>query len=349
MNMAAFPIARWLRANLFADKTSMLISLLLFSGVCYCLPTMLDWLLLKAVFRADALACRSAQGACWGVVAEKYRLILFGRYPFQEQWRPLLVTGLLLLALVHSCRRFAASSLAGWLLVLLFCFALLRGGFAGLTLVETSRWGGLPLMLLLSITSIAGAFPLAIMLAFGRSSKLPIIRVLSVLYIELIRSIPLVSMLFLAAFIFPLFLPSGFSIDVFVRVLLGITFFSAAYLAEVLRGGLQAIPRGQLEAGASLGLNSWQIRWHIILPLALRATLPSLMNSFISIYKETSLVTVVGLYELTGALALSLSGDPNWRPFYLEGYIFIAAIYWCGCFALSRYSQYLAAHIRSGA
>ncbi len=343
MNNAVIPSAftNWLRVNLFADKASILITLLFCVASAYCLPAVLDWLLFKAVFRADAEACRVAQGACWGVVTEKYRVILFGRYPYQEQWRPMLVVGILLLSIIVSCRRFADySRLAlAWLLVMLFCFVLLRGGFAGLALVESSRWGGLPLTLLLTIGSIAGAFPLAILLAFGRSSQLPVIRALSTLYIELIRSIPLVSMLFLAAFIFPLLLPSRYSMDVFIRVLLGITFFLAAYLAEVLRGGLQSIPAGQLEAAASLGLRPWQVRWHIILPQALRATLPSLINSFISIFKETSLVTVVGLYELTGALTLSLSGDPNWRPFYLEGYLFIAAIYWCGCFALSRHSQ----------
>jgi general L-amino acid transport system permease protein len=147
--------------------------------------------------------------------------------------------------------------------------------------------------------------------------------------------------LFLAAFLFPLFLPQAWQIDVLLRVFTGLTLFAAAYLAEVLRGGLQAIPRGQREAAAALGLSYWQTQSRIVLPQAVRATLPALMNNCIGIFKESSLVTVVGLYELTGALSLALSGDPDWRAFYLEGYLFIAAIYWCGCFALSRYSQRL--------
>jgi len=342
--------ARWLRKNLFAGWGSTLATFIIAGLALYWLPLLLDWAVFKAVWRADHEACRALAhgGACWGVIAEKFRPILFGRYPYEEQWRPLLATLLLVGMLVASCRyaQRGRRLLLAWTLALALVFWLMGGGFA-LNAVETARWGGLPLTLLLSIGGMASAFPLAVLLALGRRSTLPAVRKLCAIYIELIRGIPLVSVLFLAAFLFPLFLPRGLSVDVLLRVLAGLSLFAAAYLAEVIRGGLQAIPKGQLEAAAALGLNYWQTQRRVVLPQALRATLPSLMNSFISTFKETSLVTVVSLYELTGALSLALSGDPNWRQFYLEGYLFIAAIYWCGCFALSRYSQRLEQRLRT--
>ncbi len=317
----------------------------------YWLPTLIDWAVFKAVFvagHAGSEACRLTahsehSGACWAMIGEKYRVILFGRYPYTEQWRPLLSMLALVALLVVSARttRHAPRLLLAWGLTLVGVFTLMSGGVLGLTPVETARWGGLPLTLLLTLGGVVGACPLAILLALGRHSNLPVIRNLCAIYIELVRGIPLVSVLFLAAFLFPLFLPQAWQIDVLLRVFTGLTLFAAAYLAEVLRGGLQAIPRGQREAAAALGLSYWQTQSRIVLPQAVRATLPALMNNCIGIFKESSLVTVVGLYELTGALSLALSGDPDWRAFYLEGYLFIAAIYWCGCFALSRYSQRL--------
>jgi len=342
--------ARWLRENLFANWGSSLATLLILALALIWLPALFDWAALHAIFRADHEACRALDhgGACWGVIAEKFRPILFGRYPYEEQWRPLLVTLALVAMLVASCRyaQYGRRLLLAWAFSLALVVWLMGGG-GGLAPVETARWGGLPLTLLLSIGGMAGACPLAVLLALGRRSRLPAVRSLCALYIELIRGIPLVSVLFLAAFLFPLFLPKGFSVDVLLRVLVGLMLFAAAYLAEVIRGGLQAIPRGQLEAAAALGLSYWPTQRRIVLPQALRATLPSLMNSFISTFKETSLVTVVSLYELTGALSLALSGDPEWRQFYLEGYLFIAAIYWCGCFALSRYSRRLERRLRT--
>jgi general L-amino acid transport system permease protein len=167
-------------------------------------------------------------------------------------------------------------------------------------------------------------------------------------YVELIRGVPLISVLFMASFMFPLFMPQGVTINVLLRVLVGITLFAAAYLAEVVRGGLQAIPNGQLEAAASLGLSYWQTQRKIVLPQALRLVVPSIMNSFISTFKDTSLVTIVSLYELTGSVTLALAGDANWRPFFVEAYLFIAAIYWIFCYAMSRYSQWVEQHLNVG-
>jgi general L-amino acid transport system permease protein len=207
--------------------------------------------------------------------------------------------------------------------------------------VPTDQWGGLPLTLMLSSLSIALAFPLAVLVALGRRSDLPAIKTICVTYVELVRGVPLISVLFMASFMFPLLMPAGTTPDVLVRVLVGITLFSAAYTAEIVRGGLQAIPRGQYEAAASLGLGYWKTQRIIILPQALAHVVPGIMNNFIAIFKDTSLVTIVSLYELSGALGLALSGDPLWRPFKIEGYLFITLIYFAFCFAMSRYSLWV--------
>jgi general L-amino acid transport system permease protein len=199
---------------------------------------------------------------------------------------------------------------------------------------------------MLATIGLALAFPLSIAVALGRRSRLPGIRTLCVLYVELIRGVPLISVLFMASFMFPLFMPAGMTIDVLVRVQVGIILFSAAYLAEVVRGGLQALPRGQVEAAASLGLSYWQTT-RKVLPQALRLVVPAIMNTFIGTFKDTSLVTIVSLYDLTGALQLAL-GDSDWRKFFLEGQLFVAAIYFVFCFAMSRYSQWIERHLNIG-
>jgi general L-amino acid transport system permease protein len=334
----------WVRANLFGDWKTSLSSVLIGGLLIWCLPQLLQWALFKAVWLPHIDACRAdGAGACWGVVAEKYRFIIFGRYPFEEQWRPLAATALMLALLIASCmRRFWSSWLAVlWLAVLGAFFLLMHGQLLGLTLVETDRWGGLPLTLLLASLSIALAFPLALLVALGRRSSLPAISTVCTIYVELVRGVPLISVLFMASFMFPLFMPQGTSIDVLLRVLAGITLFAAAYMAEVIRGGLQAIARGQVEAAATLGLSYWQTQRLIVLPQALAMVVPGLMNNFIAIFKDTSLVTIVSLYELTGALGLALNSDADWRPFKVEGYLFIALIYFVFCFSMSRYSLWV--------
>ena len=344
-----------LKSGLFATPGSALATLLLMGLLLWFGVRLVDWALLQAVFRPDSDACRAVGhgGACWGVVTEKYRAILFGRYPFEQQWRPLVATLLVVLLLVGSCHRAlqprAGRTLAlAWGVGLPLAFLLMKGGVAGLTPVDSARWGGLPLTLLLSLVGVGCALPLGLLLALGRRSRLPTLRLLCGVYVEVVRGVPLVPVLFLASFLFPLFLPPGFTLDVLLRVLLGLTLFASAFLAEILRGGLQAMPRGQVEAAEALGLPGWQIQRWVVLPQVLRATLPSLMNSFISTIKETSLVTVVSLYELTGSLSLALSGDANWRMFYLEGYLFIGLVYWTGCHALSRYSRHLERRLATG-
>ena len=307
-------------------------------------PPFLGWAVMNAVVRPDADACQAARGvgACWGVITEKWRFIIFGRYPFESQWRPEVATILLLGLLVVSCiRAFWKPWLAIlWFLVVPAFFWLMGGGF-GLAPVPTDNWGGLPLTIMLATFGIAFAFPLSILVALGRRSSMPAIRTLCILYVELIRGVPLISVLFMASFLFPLFLPVGKSPDVLLRVLVGLTLFAAAYLAEIVRGGLQVIPRGQVEAAATLGLSYWQTQRKIVLPQALALVVPGIMNSFIAIFKDTSLVTIVSLYELTGALNLALNSDANWRPFKIEGYFFIVLVYFAFCFAMSRYSLWV--------
>jgi len=338
------PIVRdWLRRNLFSDAFSSVTTLALLAAVLWWLPGLVDWLLLQAVFRPDAAACEAMKhaGVCWGVVAEKYRVILFGRYPYEEQWRPLLATVLLLSVILASGLRLLPRNvmLTAWALALPVFLLLMGGGGFGLSPVGSDQWGGLPLTLLLATLGMLLALPLALLVALGRLSGLPLLRGLCTLYVELVRGVPLISVLFLASFLFPMILPQGTSIDVLLRVQGGIVLFAAAYLSETIRGGLQGVPAGQHDAAAALGLGRWQaMRW-IILPQALRAVVPSMMNSAVSIFKDTSLVTVVSMYELTGALSLALAGDAQWRSFHLEGYLFIGLIYWIGCYSMSRFSR----------
>ena len=341
----------WLKANLFGDFRTTLGTVLLGGLLLWTLPQFLHWSLFSALWRPDAEACRAVSvGACWGVVAEKYRFIIFGRYPFDEQWRPLLATVLMLSVLVASCVRFFWKPWLTllWVAVLSVFFVLMYGGSFALTRVETDHWGGFPLTLLLASLSIALAFPLALLVALGRRSDLPAIRSVCTIYIELVRGVPLISVLFMASFLFPLFMPQGTRIDVLIRVLIGITLFAAAYMAEVIRGGLQAISKGQVEAAATLGLSYWQTQRKIVLPQALAIVVPGLMNNFIGIFKDTSLVTIVSLYELTGALGLALNSDADWRPFKVEGYLFIALIYFTFCFAMSRYSLWVEKQVNQG-
>jgi general L-amino acid transport system permease protein len=335
----------WLRRNLFADWRSVLTTVFVIGLLLWVLPGLWRWLVAGAVFAPDAQACQAARGhgACWGVIAEKYRVILFGRYPYDEQWRALVATLLVIGGLVLSCMRafWRPWLVLLWVAILGSFFVLMGGGVLGLSKVRTELWGGLPLTVMLSVISLFLAFPLAVLVALGRRSRMPAIRTISVLYVELVRGVPLISVLFMASFMFPLFVPRGVTVDVLVRVIAGLTLFIAAYMAETVRGGLQAVPKGQFEAADSLGLGYWQTQRLIVLPQALSMVVPSIMNTFISLFKDTSLVTIVSIYELTGALALALNADVSWRPFKLEAYFFITLIYFTGCFAMSRYSLWV--------
>lgn len=338
----------WLRTQLFGSVGASLATIAVTLLLLLALARVLDWAVFKAVWGTDYAACQQAGGACWSAVGEKFRLIVFGLYPAEAHWRAATATLLLLASLLCSgVPSFWTRWLALlWLLVLACYVALMYGGVLGWSRVETDQWGGLPLTLLLASLSMALAFPLALGVALGRSSDLPVVRTLCAVYVELIRGIPLVSVLFTASFLFPLLMPQGFRIDVLLRVIAGITLFAAAYMAEVIRGGLQAVPAGQREAAMALGLSYWQIQRKVVLPQAIAAVLPGIVNNFISTFKETSLVTVVSLYELTGAMGLAFNSDANWRAFKMEGYLFIALLYFVFCFSLSRYSAWMEKQLR---
>jgi general L-amino acid transport system permease protein len=342
--LAAPARAGWLRRNLFATPLSAFATVLLGAFGVWAAARAFHWAVGGAVFRADEAACRALdhRAACWGFVAEKHRLILFGRYPYAEQWRPLAATALVLAMLLATAwprlwRRWVVSA---WALVMAAFLFLMGGGALGLRRVETGEWGGLPLTVLLTAVAMTASIPLGVLLAMARRSPLPLAPTLASAYVELVRGVPLITVLFVASFVFPLVLPQGLGLGALGRVCIAMTLFQAAYLAEVVRGGLQALPRGQHEAAASLGLGYWQTQRRVILPQALVLVIPSFVNSLLSMFMDTSLVTVVSMYDLTGSLRLAL-GDPRWRSFFLEGYLFVAGVYFVSCLALSRYSQWL--------
>ena len=330
-------------ADLVSSPLNLVLTVFGAGVLALAVPPLLDWLWFDARFSADSAAgCRETAGACWAVITHKYRLILFGIYPHDEQWRPLLASVLLVALVVVSCvRAFWKSWLALlWLVVLSLVAVLMWGGVAGLVYVENRLWGGLPLTLILATFGIGLAFPLGVLLALGRRSDMPAIRALCVVYIELIRGVPLISLLFLASVMLPLFMPEGLTIDKLLRVQVAIVCFVAAYIAETVRGGLQAIPSGQYQSADALGLGYWQKMGAIILPQALRTVVGPLTGIFISLFKDTSLVVVVGIFDLTQAAKTALA-DAQWQGFSTEVYLFIAVIYFAFCFAMSRYSHSL--------
>jgi general L-amino acid transport system permease protein len=343
----------WARANLFGSWWSTAITLALGYVILRVVFGLVEWGVVNAIWSvpygdtgiADTSACQNAKGtgACWAVIADKYRLILFGRYPYEEQWRPLIAVLLFIgLYAVSAMRRFWRKELVLiWIGVLTVIGVLMLGGVFGLPLVTEDYWGGLPLTLILATFGLALAFPLAVLVALGRrSTGLPAVKLLCVLYVELIRGVPLIAFLFMASVMFPLFMPEGVNVNKLLRAQIAFILFSAAYLAEVVRGGFQALPKGQAEAAEALGLNYWQKTGFIILPQALRLVIPPLVNTFIGAFKDTTLVLIIGLFDLLtmGKVALS---DPPWQSFSTEVYIFLALIYVAFCFAMSKYSRSL--------
>jgi general L-amino acid transport system permease protein len=343
------PVA-WARTNLFGSIPSTIATILFGVLVAYWAIGFLRWGVLNAVWSVpegatgpDTTACRAAKGigACWAVIGEKYRFILFGRYPFDEQWRAALVIVLFIgLYVVSAWRRFWRKELLlVWVGVLAVIGVLMWGGVAGLTYVPQDAWGGLPLTLILATFGLAFAFPLAVAVALGRrSTQLPAVKVLCVVYVELIRGVPLITLLFMASVMFPLFLPEGISIDKLLRAQVAIILFAGAYLAEVVRGGLQALPKGQYEAADALGLSYWKKSAFIVLPQALRLVIPPLVNTFIGFFKDTSLVLIIGLFDLLSAGKVAIS-EPVWAAYSTEVYLTLAAIYFVFCYTMARYSR----------
>ncbi|MBR0652391.1 amino acid ABC transporter permease [Roseomonas terrae] len=344
------PIA-WVRENLFSGWLSTAVTLLLGYLIIRSVVGFVDWAFINAIWSvpvvngvAQTQSCRELHGAgaCWAVVTEKHRFMLFGTYPYDEHWRPAIVCVLFVaLYIVSAMRRFWNWTLIPiWAVMLTLIGILMWGGVFGLSYVPQERWGGLPITLILATFGLAFAFPLSILVALGRRSNLPAIKVLCVLYVELIRGVPLISLLFMASVMFPLFLPEGMNIDKLLRAQIAIILFAGAYLAEVVRGGLQALPKGQYEAADAMGLTYWQKTGLIILPQALRLVIPPLVNTFIGFFKDTSLVLIIGIFDLLTAGKTAIV-EPAWQGFGVEVYVFVGLIYLVFCFAMSKYSQAL--------
>ncbi len=342
----------WIRANLFSSPGNAALTVAMLGLLAWALPPALRWLFLDAVWgHAPASACDAVrgQGACWAVVAEKFRFMLFAVYPYEAQWRPAIVIVVLCALLaISGMRRFWRPWLAAvWLAGIALVFWLMGGG-AGLAPVRTEQWGGLPVTLILAVFGIAFAFPLGVLLALGRRSRLPIIRSLSVVYIEVVRGVPLITVLFMASVMFALFLPESMRVEQLLRAQVAIILFVAAYLAEAVRGGLEAVPRGQYEAATALGLPYWKSMALVILPQALRVSIPSIVNSFISLFKDTSLVVIIAIYDFAYAVKKSVETDFAWKKYFIEAFLFSIVVYWIFCFGMSKYSQWLERELERG-
>lgn len=332
---------RW-RQGLFNGWGNGLVTLGTLAAILWLLLPFLRWAVIDAVWTGTSADCaEETAGACWAFVGAKLRFMLFAFFPPPLQWRPALVVVLILTLLaVSALPRFWSFRLVPlWLAVLVGSWALMAGT-AGMEPVSTNHWGGLPITLTVSIAGLAFAFPIALLLALARQSDMGILRCLAIAFIEVLRGVPMIAVLYVAMLIVPMALPSGAAIDKLLRAQIGVTLFFSAYLAEVIRAGLQVVPVGQREAALSLGLGRIQMLRLIVLPQALRAVIPAIVNLSIGIVLNTSLLAVIGIYDLLNAAKTSAT-DPGWLGFYGEAYIFAAAVYFVICFTGSRYSLWL--------
>jgi general L-amino acid transport system permease protein len=354
----------WIRKNLLATPLDAVMTIIAILALAWFLPPAIKWLFLDASWTGGGrgVCATVAQGgsqpegwsgACWAFVGAKFDVFMFGRYPIDERWRPMLV-GILFVALLVPIlipkvpyKGLNAILLFGVLPIL--SFFILLGGVLGLPYVETPLWGGLMVTLILSFVGIAVSLPLGIALALGRRSTMPVIRLLCTFFIEIVRGIPLITVLFMASVMLPLFLPQGMTVDKFLRAVIGVSLFASAYMAEVVRGGLQAIPKGQAEGADSLGLSYWQKMRLIILPQALKLVIPGIVNTFIGLFKDTSLVSIIGMFDLLGIVRQNFS-DANWASPVtpLTGLVFAGFIFWLFCFGMSRYSGFMERRLDKG-
>ena len=347
--------AAWIRNNLFATPIGSVMSVIMGGLLAVVIWSLVRWALIDAVWSSpDREACAvEGAGACWPFAKVKFLQWIYGLYPIVERWRINLCFVMLVLGLVPMLMPTAPYKLwnALYLLILfpIIAYVLLGGGVFGLPVVETANWGGLTLTLVISATGIVASLPLGILLALGRQSNMPVVSTLSTVFIEVVRGVPLIVVLFIASNMLPLFLPPGMNFDKLLRALVGIALFSSAYMAEVVRGGLQAIPKGQYEAAQALGLSYWKMMVLIILPQALKIVIPGIVNSFISLFKDTSLVAIIGMFDLLGIVQLSFQ-DPKWASPQTPntGYFALALIYWLFCFGMSRYSIYTERRLNTG-
>ena len=332
----------WFRKNLFSSPINSILTLLCIYILWLILNDFFHWAYIDASFDGnDRLACTS-KGACWAWVDQRIGQFFYGFYPQEERWRVNLTLLLLIPAIVFILFDKVPGAKYGKYFSFLFPFIatiILIGGF-GLEEVPTKKFGGFMLNITVGISGIVLSLPIGILLALGRRSKMPLIKTLSIVFIECFRGVPLITLLFLAAILLPIFLPSNISLDLLIRVIVVVTAFSSAYMAEVIRGGLQAIPKGQYEAAQALGLGYWKLMFLIILPQSLKISIPGIVNTFIGLFKDTTLVIVIGLFDILN-IANSMLANPDWMGLSTEAYIFISLFFFIACFAMSRYSIYL--------
>ncbi len=346
----------WARQNLFSSVSNSIATVAIVVFLVWLLPQLFHWAVTDAVLTVKPSAtswwgyefapsperCRTAEGACWDFIAEKWRVTIFGLYPQDQHWRPTVMMLILfvMIGLTVNTRFWSTALWIGWAVAIPAMFIHMQGGIFGLTFVETDKWGGLPVTLIIAVVGIVFSFPIAILLALGRRSDLPIIKTLSIGFIEIVRGVPLITILFMASLMIPLFTPEGVNFNKLLRALVGFTLFAAAYVAEVIRGGLQALPKGQFEAADAMGMSYWQKTGLIILPQALKLVIPPTMNTFIGLFKDTTLIIIISMYDFLGAVRLA-SNDPVWRPFYVEGLVVAALVYFVLCYAMASYSRHL--------
>lgn len=357
-------IAAWLKDNLFSSVKDTVLTIMGLSLIVWFLPGLINWLFVNAVWLGtDRTYCTTIaqgglqpdgwSGACWAFVDSKFQQFLYGRYPVDERWRVQVVAlvFVLLLApmLIGKLPYKMLNAVLLFILFPIFAFVFLVGGYFSLSHVETSLWGGLLVTLILSMVGIIVSLPMGILLALGRRSNLPVIKAFCVIFIEVIRGVPLVALLFMASVMLPLFMPAGTNFDKFLRALVGVSLFASAYMAEVIRGGLQAIPAGQYEGADSLGLRYWQKTLFIILPQTLKISLPGIVNTFIGLFKDTSLVYIIGMYDLLGIVRQNFS-DAAWATPQTPatGLVFAGFVFWIFCFCMSRYSLYMERRLDTG-
>ncbi|MFK5880819.1 MAG: amino acid ABC transporter permease [Sulfurospirillum sp.] len=331
----------WLRENLFSSPLNSAMTVLGIAMLLWIIPPFIKWSIIDANFAGHTRADCTGDGACWIFVKAKLSMFMYGFYPEADRWRVNLVYGLFFV-LIAAFKFLKKPSIKIFTATLYFvvAFILIRGGYFGLAEIDTNKWGGLMLTIVISAVGIVCSFPIGILFAFGRASKLPIIKSISVTYIEFIRGVPLITILFMSSVILPLFFPEGVTFDKLLRALIGITFFQAAYIAEIIRGGLQAIPSGQYEAADAVGLSYWQKMLLVILPQALKVAIPNLVGSFIALFQDTTLVLIIGLFDLLAMVQLT-SSDTHWLGFETEGYVFVTIIFWVFCYSMSVYSKSL--------
>ena len=357
-------IVKWLRTNLFATPVDTALTIIGLLFIAWFLPPVLRWAFIDAAWTGpDRSVCATVSqggiqpdgwsGACWAFVNAKFAQFMYGRYTVGERWRVDLTAIMFVILLVPLLMpRVPYKFLNAIVFFVVFpivSFFLLVGGWFGLSYVPTSLWGGLLVTMVLSFVGISVSLPLGILLALGRRSKLPVIKMICVAFIETVRGVPLVTVLFMASVMLPLFMPTGMTFDRFARALVGVALFASAYMAEVVRGGLQAIPKGQYEGADSLGLGYWQKMGLIVLPQALKLVIPGIVNTFIGLFKDTSLVYIIGMFDLLGIVRQNFQ-DANWASAQtpMSGLLFAGFVFWIFCFAMSRYSIFMERRLDTG-